>query len=145
MRGLIGAQRLAQCRFTLQGRRLERFATAGDDVDQLQHMVAALEQHRDQPGVDCHTAVAQTVEYVLDDVREADDGVQAEQTGGTLDGVRGTKNRADGILVSRLGFQLQQGLLHDLQQFVRLYNECLQCLVEIDAHLDLPCLSMNVQ
>jgi hypothetical protein len=35
-------------------------------------MIAALEQHRDQPRVDCHTAIAQSVEYVLDNVREAD-------------------------------------------------------------------------
>jgi hypothetical protein len=135
---LIGAQRLAQHLTAFQRGRLQRAVVMVDRLDQFEHVVAALEQQRDQRRIHGYTALAQAVEYIFDDMREPDDGRQAKQPSGALDGMCGAKHRADGILITWLVFQLQQGLLHDLQQLACLDDKGLLCLIEINTHLDIP-------
>ena len=88
-------------------------------------MIAGFEQHRNQTGIDLDAAVAQPVQHVFDDVREADNRIQAEQACRALDGVRRTEDRADGVIVAGLAFQLQQRLFHRLQQLASLDDESL--------------------
>jgi hypothetical protein len=96
-------------------------------------MVANSKQQRDQVAVDRYFTAAHLVEHVLRDVGKGNNRVEPEQPGRPLDGVRCAKYGTDSFLVVRLGFQVEQRLLHCLQEFARLNEEGLQRLVHVHA------------
>ena len=97
-------------------------------------MIPTLQQIPDERFTDRQLLVAHLIEQILDDVGEADDGLQAEQAGGTFDGVRRPEDGADELAIVRVVLQGQQRGLHLLQQLARLGDIGLQGLIKIDAH-----------
>src|SRR5437868_9777763 len=110
--GFGGGRRLRCCRLLdgaaahggqtfkqMRAGRIESFvlsvAFAGDAVDQALHVVTAFEQDSRELAAEFELLRADTVQHTFDYVSEADDGVQPEQSGRTLDGVGSAKNRID--------------------------------------------------
>ncbi len=114
--------------------RTERFPLFGHQADQAFDVIPALQQILDECFTDRQLLVAHLIEQILDDVGEADDGLQAKQAGGALDGVGCPEDGADELAIVRLVFQRQQCGLHLLEQLTCLGDVGLQGLIKIDAH-----------
>ncbi len=97
-------------------------------------MIPALQQILDERSRDPQLLIAHLIEQILDYVGKADDGLQAEQASGALDGMCRPKDGTDQLAVLRVVFQGQQGRLHLFQQFACLGYIGLQGLIKIDAH-----------
>src|SRR5207244_13515696 len=82
---------------------------------------------------DIYRAVAYAVENALNDMRERNDVIKAEQTRRTLDGVRGAEDRIDRVRlrIEPGAFDREQRAFHVLQQLAAFNDEGLQWLIEI--------------
>ena len=88
-----------------------------DPGQQRADMVAALEQGRDHVAADLDLAVAQTVEHVLQDMGELLHGVEFDDAGAALDGVRGAEHGIDGLGIAVALFEPHQPGLHGFELF----------------------------
>jgi hypothetical protein len=88
-----------------------------DHAEQGADVVAAGQQGRDHVAADLDLAVAQAVEDVLEDVGEFLDGVDFDDAGAALDGVRGTEYGIDGLGIAVALFELHQPGFHGFELF----------------------------
>lgn len=97
------AQRRLQLRDQLVAARGRDFTPLGDRRDEPRDVVLTREQQADELAAQAHFALAQPVENVLNDVREAHHLVEAEQALEPFDGVRAAKQRVE-VVVAVLPF-----------------------------------------
>ena len=100
--------------------------------DQVPQRVDGLQQDRRQRRGQHHRAGAQTVEHVLDAVRELGQRREAEPGGVALDRVRGPEDRLQRLFVLGRGLELDEGQLHLAEVLFRLRTEDLQQLGAIE-------------
>ena len=85
-------------------------------VDQRRHVIAADEQQHDERIADRDHAVAHAVEHAFDDMREADDVVEPEQSGRSLDGMGRTEDCIDVLRLQVGALDGEQRRFHVLEQ-----------------------------
>ncbi|MCY1341410.1 hypothetical protein D9M68_119020 [compost metagenome] len=115
------------------GVRLGGLSAVFDRGQQTAEVVAAGQQQRQHGTVQLLLAIAHFIQQAFHDMGEADQRLQAKQTGRALDGVGGAEDCIDPVGIAAAGFDVQQRFFHRRQQLAALLHEGAACLVQVHA------------